>query len=367
MVSRKEYDQAMESHIVDLVTQLEVKWATSTAREEAILREKELERRATESENTLRNMAQNAPVGMYQIGADRKIQWANDQFYDITGHDRSKPAMSEFRYALAAEEREKERILIDRLFNDARATRATREIRLSRGWTPPSNGDPHPQPTSAWILAITFAMKQDDKVTMLLGYVVDISRQKWAEGVKARQTEAAVEAKRRQEEFLDVTSHELRNPLSAITQLADGIAKSMDDASAQTWKDVAQESAEAANTILACASHQKRIIDDVLVLSRLDSEMLSITPTVAQPSKVVSSTISMLEGASASSSFVSDRVAGYRYAKPCTTIPRSGKSGEHQSHRFERRGTLGADGCRPYLGRHISPDASPYQSDFQRH
>jgi CheY-like chemotaxis protein len=53
---------------------------------------------------------------------------------------------------------------------------------------------------------------------------------------------------------------------------------------------------ESASTILACSSHQKRIIDDVLVLSRLDSQMISISHAPAIPAKVTASTFKMFEG-----------------------------------------------------------------------
>lgn len=46
--------------------------------------------------------------------------------------------------------------------------------------------------------------------------MTDISAIKWAEGVQKRKMEDAIEAKRQQENFIDVTSHEMRNPLSAI-------------------------------------------------------------------------------------------------------------------------------------------------------
>jgi signal transduction histidine kinase len=291
---RRPYDITSERSITDKVTQLGAKWAASIAREQAYLREQALERRATDSENRLRNMAQNAPLGMYQVGTGSSIEWANDQFYEITGHDRSKPAMADFREILAVEERVKELALSERMLGGATA-RAVREIRLNRKWTPPIDASRTTEPADAWILAVTFPLVENGETKMLLGYVTDISRQKWAEDV---QTRAAVKA----EAFLDVTSHELRNPLTAIIQLADSIAKSMEvqpEPGVHDYQDIAHESAEAASTILACAAHQKRIIDDVLILSRLDSQMLSITPTTASPSTVIDNTMKIFEGVAA--------------------------------------------------------------------
>ncbi|GAB7336200.1 hypothetical protein MBLNU13_g08969t2 [Cladosporium sp. NU13] len=294
---RREYDDATERSIAEITARLELRWAESSSREQALLREQMAERRANQSENRLRSLAQNAPLGMYQIGLDRKIKWANDQFYNITGHDRSKPDMAQFREALAVDERENDRTIMEDLLGGA--SRTVRDVRLCRMWEPPIHGAEGSNEHHAWILAVTFPLMEDGKVKSLLGYVTDISRQKWAENVQSRNAVLATDAKRRQEEFLDITSHELRNPLSAITQLADSIMHSVEiegEAISSSWLEVIGEIKDSASTILACASHQKRIIDDVLVLSRLDSQMLSISQAPALPAEVTASTLKMFEG-----------------------------------------------------------------------
>jgi len=62
---------------------------------------------------------------------------------------------------------------------------------------------------------------------------------------------------------LDTVSHEMRNPLSAITQLADGIARSLEPQNnqhgADYYRNVAEDNVSSANIILACAAHQKRV------------------------------------------------------------------------------------------------------------
>ena len=294
---RREYDDTTERSIAEITTRLELKWADSSSREQAHLRAKMAERRAIESENQLRSLAQNAPLGMYQIGPDQKIKWANDQFYEITGHDRSRSEMVHFRETLAADERENDRRIMDDLL--AGGFRTVRNVRLCRTWEPPIRGDDGSDEHHAWILAVTFPLMEGGEVRSLLGYVTDISRQKWAENVQSRNAALATEAKRRQEEFLDITSHELRNPLSAITQLADSITKSIEaegEVMSNSWSKVIDEIKSASSTILDCATHQKRIIDDVLVLSRLDSQMLSITRSSARPQDVIASTLKMFEG-----------------------------------------------------------------------
>ena len=85
---RRAYDDITERSIVDLARQMEARWVSCISTEEARARAEMLERRLTKSEHTLRSMAQSAPLGMCQISPDRggTIEWANDQFYEITGH-----------------------------------------------------------------------------------------------------------------------------------------------------------------------------------------------------------------------------------------------------------------------------------------
>lgn len=52
---------------------------------------------------------------------------------------------------------------------------------------------------------------------------------------------------------------------------------------------------ESVQTIMACSLHQKNIIDDVLTLSKLDSNMISICPSRLQPVEVVKDTIRIFD------------------------------------------------------------------------
>lgn len=75
--------------------------------------------------------------------------------------------------------------------------RIEREIRLLRAYTPPGDvAEEH----SAWIFVSSFPLFDDDgKVRLVLSYILDISHQKWTEGVQARVAAAALLAKRQQE------------------------------------------------------------------------------------------------------------------------------------------------------------------------
>jgi signal transduction histidine kinase len=95
----------------------------------------------------------------------------------------------------------------------------------------------------------------------------------------------------------------MRNPLSAIMLCADGIANSLIEFQSLKVEDqlvafrsLVESNLDAAQTIVLCAQHQKRIIDDVLTLSKLNSAMLHVTPIQIQVETTVRRTLKMFEG-----------------------------------------------------------------------
>ena len=108
-------------------------------------------------------------------------------------------------------------------------------------------------------------------------------------------------------------SHEMRNPLSALIGCADEIITSLSELRAQArsggdsndhsrhhsetpkYLYLLDEAIEAADIIIYCAMHQKRIIDDILTLSRLDSNLLLVSPEPSQPIHLVRSALKMFE------------------------------------------------------------------------
>ena len=114
-----------------------------------------------------------------------------------------------------------------------------------------------------------------------------------------------------------INRHEMRNPLSALIGCADAIITSLNELRTATRMGgvlngtrnphlehnseiskplhLLDETIEAADTIIYCAMHQKRIIDDILTLSRLDSNLLLVSPEPSQPIHLVRSALKMFE------------------------------------------------------------------------
>jgi signal transduction histidine kinase len=92
----------------------------------------------------------------------------------------------------------------------------------------------------------------------------------------------------------------MRNPLSAILQCSDEISGSLTKFRQSGGKILSDEliasCLDAAQTISLCSQHQKRIVDDILTLSKLDSQLLLVTPVDTQPLHVVQRALKMHEG-----------------------------------------------------------------------
>ena len=163
----------------------------------------------------------------------------------------------------------------------------THEFRFKTPWQARngSRGD-------TWVLMSAYPERDSEgKLKSVFGSITNISQQKWAEDFQKRRMEEAIELKRQQENFIDmtswacpivftfwlanITSHEMRNPLSAILQCSDEITSSLtqfqtleeQSQSGQKLSDVLESSIDAAQTIALCAQHQVCVLFDDLELS----------------------------------------------------------------------------------------------------
>ncbi|THV79850.1 hypothetical protein D6D29_06570 [Aureobasidium pullulans] len=149
---------------------------------------------------------------------------------------------------------------------------------------------------SRWVLSSAFPeLAEDGSLKAIWGCNTDISHQKLAEELKEQRLLDVLEAKRQSESFIDTVSHEMRNPLSAILQCADGVNTSIMEARQSSedpdHTDIDREGldyiVESTQTIILCAQHQKRIINDILTLSKLDARLLEVAPTEVDPVETV--------------------------------------------------------------------------------
>ncbi|KAH6866645.1 two component histidine kinase 1 [Alternaria rosae] len=115
--------------------------------------------------------------------------------------------------------------------------------------------------------------------------VIDITDIKHAQLTQEKAANDAKERKEQQERFIDMVSHEIRNPLSAVLHLAEEVREITKEIGAQheDLHDQVADILDAADTILLCVSHQNTLVDDILSFSKLDSMMLSLVPRPTRP------------------------------------------------------------------------------------
>ncbi|KAK6860100.1 hybrid signal transduction histidine kinase K [Apiospora arundinis] len=251
-----------------------------------------------ESELKFTRMAEFAPVGMFIADHEGLINYCNEMWWEVSQHQpRSEYNVNTWMDSVNDEDRAALEQVWKRMLDDKSAI--THEFRFKRLRDHSSGA------INNWVLMSAYPERhRDGSIKGIFGCITDISQQKLAEQIQYQRREEAVELKRQQENFIDITSHEMRNPLSAILQCADEISGTL--AKYRSLKEYNPEVArlkvalegclEAANTITLCASHQKRIVDDILTLSKLDSQLLLVTPVDVQPVAVVQRVLKMFEG-----------------------------------------------------------------------
>jgi len=177
------------------------------------------------------------------------------------------------------------------------------EYRILREWRSIDKATGEQLSGETWLLATSFPeVESDGRVSVIMGWITDISKQKAAERLLSQRLEDALETKRQSENFIDMTSHEMRNPLSSILLSADSIISSLESTDLtlpgqehRLSGPVVEEIVDAAQTIILCANFQKKIVDDILTLSKLDASLLEIAPDKAQIPQLVEKALRMFD------------------------------------------------------------------------
>ncbi|KAI1392243.1 uncharacterized protein F4822DRAFT_390172 [Hypoxylon trugodes] len=279
-------------------------------------------RKAQQAEN-LKRMAELATVGMYDMTLDGRLLGANNVFYEMCGLERadlSQVAVKPFEFCVVDEDLPVLKKTLSTLVKEGKSQ--TAELRLKTQWTETdTTGEQIVAPR--WVLATFMPVNNSEgTIQTFTGCLSDVSLQKWQFEKERQRKDEAIESKRQQENFIDMTSHEMRNPLSAIIQCADavigcltkaqelvdgqfagpssnGLSSSPTADTARTFYQEAvqlcKDSIDNAETIIACAQHQKRIVDDILTMSKLDSSLLSITPITVNPIHIAQEAFKMFE------------------------------------------------------------------------
>lgn len=267
--------------ITDISVQKQVEY-------EAIKRAEALEQ-LRRSEARLLKFIETAPLGIIILDKDKRCSFVNQTWLQLTSHpDISVNDIDIYSIVLPADVG-----LLDERMNILAGSGRPIDVqlRLKRLWN--ASGTTHPE--HAWVLLTAVPDIVDGSVQQIMIAITDINHFKFAETMQQARLEEAVEARRQQENFVDMTSHEIRNPLGAVIHCTDAICQTLAEmkqlinpvynktASNNDFTtnmvrlgDLHHDLTDSVDTIIACTTHQKRITDDILSLSKLDANLLEI-------------------------------------------------------------------------------------------
>ncbi|TKX21890.1 histidine kinase-like protein 11 [Elsinoe australis] len=252
-------------------------------------------------ESRFQRMYDTVPVGMYMFTPDGKdALYVNDEWCKLLEFSREQVAAGE-SWATRIHDDDLDKVLeaVGKLITEH--TPMFIEFRTKNNWQLVDEVTGHPILVPQYLHATCIPEFDDDgQVLNLQGWLLNVSHDRFTQRLLSSRLDEVTASKQNAENFIDMVSHEMRNPLSAILQSADGIV-SMLETSKHTGKalNMTEETADsvldASETIILCAQHQKRIVDDILTLSKLDANVLVISPDKSSPSKLLHQALKMFE------------------------------------------------------------------------
>ncbi|QRV93187.1 protein-histidine kinase [Ceratobasidium sp. AG-Ba] len=238
----------------------------------------ELETKFNERTEELKIVTECSPVAFFRINSDREVVFANAKYYELTGQIRD---LGSLDWTSSIQSTYLQEAV--HLWERAQYERKGGSINLQC-----NNG--------VWVKAQVVPTSLG-----IIGTLTDISAQKLYEEsqlahaqeremLAKRRAEEADERRRAQELLIDVTSHELRQPVSAILNSAQLIRSNLvdlreairaNDGQLIDQKLVAalEDDIESLDAVMQCGLAQERIANDVLSLSRIQLQVLAIHPT----------------------------------------------------------------------------------------
>ncbi|TKX25946.1 histidine kinase-like protein 2 [Elsinoe australis] len=257
------------------------------------------------SEERFHRFAEHALCPIMIYDNDRQLQFCNPAYYDLMGFEPGDRRIYETDWSQLIVDEDVAEVM--KIWQHMIETQAPMQVtcRLKKPWIAPDGSV-----GLTCIVASSYPeVNAAGEITGWVGLAFDISQIRWAETLQQKRLDEAVEAKRQQENFIDMTSHEIRNPLGAVVHCADSILASLVDletlvkdpsfplpaSNRKQLLEIYDSSFDAVNTIISCSTHQRRIVDDVLTWSKLNSNLLKITPSLIRPASILQDIRNMFE------------------------------------------------------------------------
>jgi PAS domain S-box-containing protein len=233
---------------------------------EDITERKRVEQALRESEERFRTLADATPVLIWGSGTDKAANYFNKQWLDFTGRTIEREMGDGWSLGVHSEDRERCLATYVTAFNSR--TPFTMEYRLKR-----HDGE------YRWVMDTGVPrFTPDGTFSGYIGSCIDITDRK-------RTEEELRESDRRKEEFLAVLSHELRNPLAPIQTALDLLER-------RGLREAAPERELA--TIKRQVQNLKRLVDDLLDVSRISRGKIGVHKSVVEVAPLVTQAVEAL-------------------------------------------------------------------------
>ncbi|BEJ14043.1 hypothetical protein CspHIS471_0312170 [Cutaneotrichosporon sp. HIS471] len=247
-------------------------------------------RRALESAFDLRTqelrlLTEYSPVGIFRCSEDGYVHYANQTWHEISGYPQSSQPITNWGDYVQADHQER----VSHIWQQYVSKQAIHE-RTEWPWR---NG--------RWVDTTVIRVNRDGTPASIIGCTVDITERKLNERMHREQVleaeerrAAAEEARRQQELLIDITSHEIRNPISSLMQCASLVKSNLLALQEYMRRAVEEdreirptdqllvtmgEDIEALDSIYQCGLTQERISNDVLSLGKIQLGMLQMFDT----------------------------------------------------------------------------------------
>ncbi|ORY53382.1 hypothetical protein BCR35DRAFT_310513 [Leucosporidium creatinivorum] len=258
------------------------------------IREAEIAKAAA-MEREMALLSKMSTVGLVRIDLEGHFIEANDAWYSIVKLPRDAP-LDDWQKLVHPDD-------IDEIMNNwAIALKTLTPLEVTIRWiydeislVQAAPNHPDPAKATGWIGSVTnvTAQKRAEQALLSVSQDREADARKAAEEAEA-QKEVVIEEKRQQELFLDVASHEIRNPISAILNNSEFTRSSLEELkkafvelqktgsvpsvfSSKIVEDL-DEDIEALDSIHSCGLAQERIANDILGLAQIQLSKYKISP-----------------------------------------------------------------------------------------
>ncbi|CAN9249504.1 unnamed protein product [Alternaria alternata] len=210
---RRAYDQEYRSFMAMLNRQIATSLASvllfedevcrsKQAAEIATLQREQMSRQLQLQTGRMRRMTELSPMGMYLFDPDGLLVEANDRYYEMTGVSSTGDKLPWSIDMMVGESKKTAQEMWDYMITHHKPV--SRELQFANSACQPRDIDG--ARIEYWVLAASQPeLSADGKLVSVMGSLTDISHLKWVQGLQERRIQEAEEAKRQQNEFIDIT------------------------------------------------------------------------------------------------------------------------------------------------------------------